>query len=73
MLPIVASNIKGQCDLLPSECLYESGNMEEFISRVNDVKFASYDISNYKLQSTLDNNMSLYLGIISNEKELQSV
>ena len=72
-LPIVASNIKGQCDLLPSECLYESGNMEEFISRVNGVKFASYDISNYKLQSTLDNNMSLYLSIISNEKELQSV
>ena len=33
-LPIVASNVKGQRDLLPNGCLYEYGNEEEYIRLV---------------------------------------
>ena len=53
--------------------LVTAGNMEKFISCVNSAKFASYDISRYKLESTLNDNVNLYLGVINGKKELQSI
>lgn len=64
-LPIVASDIKGQRDLLSNEHLYSLNNMEEFVSLVKNTPKSSisYDIEKYKLENVLDKNVGLYLDI----------
>lgn len=62
-MPIVASDIKGQCDLLPSDCLYELNNEEQFVSLVKSTPLGEreYDIEKYKLDSVVLENVSIYL------------
>ncbi|MBQ7225103.1 MAG: glycosyltransferase [Clostridia bacterium] len=66
--PIVASNIKGHCDLLEGGQLFPPNNMEEYVRLVKNTTIGerAYDIERYRLQSTLEENMSIYL---SNEKQ----
>lgn len=69
-LPIVASNIKGQRDLLPADCLYEYGNEDEYIKLVMNKSLAktSYDVNRYSLGAVLDENMKIYERPLENEK-----
>lgn len=59
-LPIVASHVKGQSDLLPSECLYEMNDIDTFVSLVENAKPMSVDISKYEIQNVLNENMEIY-------------
>ena len=62
-LPIVASDIKGQRDLLPSDCLYEYGNEQAFVKAVNEkeLKSVEYDTEKYELENVIDYNLEIYL------------
>ncbi len=66
-LPIVASNIKGNRDLLPDSCLYTLNNEEEFINCILKTSYdrVSYEIDKYKLENVLDENMKIYTGFIN--------
>ena len=61
--PIVASNIKGQCDLLPSSSLYEYNNEDEYVALVKktEIRDVSYDVDKYSLENVLPENMEIYL------------
>ena len=61
-LPIVASDIKGQRDLLPSQCLYDFENMEQFVNKVRKIQFESfnYSIDKYRLENVINENMRFY-------------
>ena len=59
-LPIVATNIKGQADVLTSECLYEPDDMDSFVALVNSKKNESYDLLKYTLSVALYKNLDVY-------------
>ena len=61
--PIVASNVKGQCDLLPKDSLYAFGSMEEYVRLVRgkDTCEFDYGVEKYSLENTLKENMEIYL------------
>ena len=65
-MPIVASNVKGQKDLLPSDCLYELNNEEQFVNlvRATTLGVREYDIEKYELENVLSQNVGIYLDII---------
>lgn len=61
--PIVASNIKGQRELLPQKMLYSPNNMEEYITLLKNtnIGMVEYDVQGYRLENVLPENMELYL------------
>lgn len=61
--PIIASDVKGQCDLLPRDCLYQLNNMEEYLCLVRSKSTDSveYDIEKYSLENAMKENMEIYL------------
>lgn len=62
-MPIVASNIKGQKDLLPKDCLYTLNDEEQFISLVRKTELGKreYDLEKYKLDRVFCENVRIYL------------
>ena len=69
-IPVLASDIKGQNDLLPGDCLYELNNMDAFVEAIKSISLAprSYDIEKYKVENVLSENVRLYLDLIKNEQ-----
>ena len=69
-LPIVASDIKGQRDLLPPDCLYEYGNEDEYVKLVMDksLEKISYDVNKYSLDAVIEENMRIYERPLENEE-----
>ena len=61
-MPIVASDIKGNRDLLPNECLYPFGDIEQFVDKINSTKLEKiqYNIDKYKIENVLEENMRIY-------------
>lgn len=59
-LPIVASKIKGQEDILPNECLYEYEDEDGFIKCLENLPKPSYSTKKYELGCVLDKNMEIY-------------
>lgn len=61
--PILASNIKGHCDLLDESSLFSLDNEKELVKKLLNVseKNKSYAYERYSLDVVLDNNMSIYL------------
>ncbi len=66
-LPIVASDIKGHCDLLSSNCLYKLNDEEEFVNCLlkTTKDKVSYNIEKYKLENVLDENIRIYTAFIN--------
>ncbi len=60
--PIVASDIKGQNDLLPSESLYPFNDMGKYIQLVRgkNICAVDYEITRYSLNSAINENMEIY-------------
>lgn len=65
-LPIVASDIKGQSDLLPIEQLYPLNDMDAFVRLIEDTSLTPhfYDIEKYKLENAFERNIRLYLNAL---------
>ncbi len=63
-LPIVASDVKGQRDLLPSECLYELNDIDGLISLIKSPPQIRPDIEKYMKENVLENNIQLYLNCV---------
>ena len=63
-LPIVASDIKGQRDLLPKECLYPLNDEDAYVELVKNIcqKNQDFNIEKYKLNVVVEKNVNLYLG-----------
>ncbi len=59
-LPIVATDIKGQNDILPSKCLYPVNDMEGYLSLVSKNLECEYQIDKYAIDSVLPKNMEIY-------------
>lgn len=61
-LPIVASDIKGNRDLLPNQCLYPFGDIGKFVSKVNSTRTENiqYSIDKYKIENVLEENIGIY-------------
>ena len=59
-LPVVASRVKGQTDLLPDGCLYELNDVDAFVSLVKSAKPMEIDISRYEMQNVFLKNMEIY-------------
>ena len=61
--PIVASDIKGQNDLLPNKCLYTVYDEDGFVSLVEKTALGAvaYDLEKYSLDNALKENMEIYL------------
>lgn len=61
--PIVASDIKGQRDLLSKEQLFAPDSMEEYVALVRNTNISrvAYDVEKYKVEEVLPENMSVYL------------
>ena len=60
-LPIIASNVKGQNDILPSECLYETGDLESYINMVKTPPGVYVGYEKYDISSVFSGNMQIYL------------
>ena len=65
-LPIVASDIKGQRDLLSSEQLYPLNDMDAFVRLIKSTSITpvNYNIERYKFENAFDKNVQLYLNTI---------
>lgn len=59
-LPVVASRVKGQSDLLPLECLYDLNDIDAFASLVKNAAPMNVDVARYEIQSVLEKNMEIY-------------
>ena len=61
--PIVASDVKGQNDLLPRECLYALNNEDDYVSHIKRTSLGdvTYDMERYSLNNALTENMEIYL------------
>ncbi len=61
-LPIVASDIKGNRDLLSKEVLYELNNEEQFVSLVKSTSTdkRQYSLEKYQLKKVLEENIKIY-------------
>lgn len=59
-LYIVASDIKGQSDILPRECLYTSGNLDELVEKINNPHMPNDVSGKYSLDNVLPENMKIY-------------
>lgn len=59
-LPIVATRVKGQSDLLPDECLYEINDIDAFVSLVKSAKPMTVDVKKYETEIVLEKNMEIY-------------
>ena len=68
-LPIVASNIKGHSDLLPSECLYTLNDEDAYVELIKKTRLGSenYDTEKYELDGVIDENMRLYLNFLEED------
>ena len=68
-LPIVASNIKGNRDLLSSENLYQLNNIDEFVSKIKSANLSrrEYNIEKYRIENVLSENMKIYLSFIKKQ------
>lgn len=69
-LPIIASDIKGNNDLLPKESLYQLNNLNDFITKLKNTKTekVNYDIDKYKLENVLEENVEIYLSFTKKEQ-----
>ncbi len=65
-MPIVASDIKGQRDLLPKEQLYSLNDMEAFVKLVKSTPLdvVDYDIKKYKFETVFNKNVDLYISTL---------
>lgn len=68
--PIVASNIKGHCDLLSNGSLYSLDNLEEYIELLKSTKIQSidYDMAKYSLENAYSENMGIYLSMLQEKQ-----
>ncbi len=64
-LPIVASDIKGQRDILPSESLYPLDDEDAFVELVKrtSLEKREYNLEPYIKENILKNNVELYLNL----------
>ena len=67
--PIVASDIKGQNDLLPKKSLYPLNDMDGYLRCVKNtiVREERYETEKYFLDSVLEKNVEIYLQPTSNK------
>ncbi len=73
-LPVVATNVKGQSDILHRECLYSVNDMEGFLSLVGERVACEYQIEKYALSSVLSKNMEIYKQCaMADEKEARHI
>ena len=65
-IPIVASDIKGQRDILPKECLFELGDINKFVSLVKNYKNKEfkYNCNEYSFDNVFSKNMKIYNHLI---------
>lgn len=59
-LPIVASDIKGNSDLLPDECLYKLNDEEAYVNAIAKARKQEFSLDRYKLERVLEENMKIY-------------
>ena len=64
-LPIVASDVKGHVDLLPSESLFESNCVDSLVNAIGKAAHYEYDVQKYTLNSVLPYNMEIYLSALN--------
>lgn len=64
-LPIVASDIKGQRDLLDAKFLYPLDDEDAFVELINGiaVKRTEYNVDRYTKKAVLDKNVEIYLNL----------
>ena len=69
-LPIVASNVKGNADLLNAKQLYAYNDEDELIALIKSTSLGivQYDIEKYMLDKVLPKNIELYLSVIEKNK-----
>ena len=67
---IVATNIKGHRELLPSTQLYDYNNMEQFVSLVNATQKENieYNLEKYKLENVLEHNIKIYTDFLNSNE-----
>lgn len=60
--PIVASDVKGQNDLLSAECLYPFNDTGAYVQLVKSKtpRHVDYEIQRYSLESAIEENMEIY-------------
>lgn len=67
-LPIVASNIKGQRDLLSDEMLYPLNNEDAFVHKIETLGLQrrAYNLQKYTREVVIPKNVDLYLNLDKN-------
>ena len=73
--PIVASKIKGHTDLLDEKNLFSLDSVEEFVALVMStcVTRVDYETDKYSKEKILNENVSLYLSLAGDKKQLANV
>lgn len=68
-LPIVASNVKGNADLLSEKSLYPYNDADEFVNKVKSTPLGivKYDMEKYDIKTVLQENIELYVSLINNK------
>ncbi len=59
-LPVVASRVKGQVDLIPPKCLYEPNDIDTFVKLVQSVSMQKINIEKYEMKNAFPMNMEIY-------------
>ena len=69
-LNIVASDIKGQRDVLPKECLFSLESEEDFVSLVKNPYKCQFDTVKFSLDNVLNKNIQIYYECAQVQKHL---
>ena len=69
-LNIVASDIKGQRDILPSECLYSLENEMDFVSLVKNPPMFNGNMEKYSLNNVLNDNVEIYYACAKSTRQV---
>ena len=59
-LPVVASSVKGQTDLIPPEFLYAPNDIDKFVELVKNAKAQRIDIQKYEMKNAFIKNVEIY-------------
>lgn len=59
-IPVLASNVGGNEEIVGRECVFELNNKKEFLEKLKNPKIPTNNLENFKIEKTIENYLKLY-------------